>query len=352
MAHLKHNRTRRLTPHLMLLLGANACVTIGDPDRAAYRPPSSTAADARLRPFAGPKVPAALNYPSNSPKESPANWQAILTQRSRIRFEVLHTGRVRVPRSGMLNLAHAKLSTADGSPATDSEMFVDVFAFRFCHKSAGCFLIDSGLDSSFRPETGGNISGAFADEYIRATEQSPGQDIAAQLEAPERASLAWPGQSPALQGVFFTHLHGDHTSGVPALPKDIRYIAGKNEAYINYFLLYYSDHLTGVRELEEIDFDGARFIAPLGPAVYLFSDGSAWAIATPGHSSGHVSYLLMTTDGPVLLTGDASHTRWGFENGVEPGWHANRPQMQASLRQLIAFARAYPRVRVIYGHER
>ena len=60
----------------------------------------------------------------------------------------------------------------------------------------------------------------------------------------------------------------------------------------------------------------------------------------------------MTTDGPVLLTGDASHTRWGFENGVEPGWHANRPQMQASLRQLIAFARAYPRVRVIYGHER
>lgn len=321
-----------------LILSASACITIGDPERAAYQTPP---VEARLRPFA--HQAAAL---------APASWTAVFTQRPRIRFEVLHTGRVRVPRSGVLNLAHPKLSAADGSRGPDSEIYVDVFAFRFCHQSAGCFLIDSGLDDSFRPETGGNISGALASDYIKATEQDPGQDIAAQLAAPERASLAWPGQSPALRGVFFTHLHGDHTSGVPALPKDIRLIAGKNEAYINYFLLYYSDHLAGVRELEEIDFAGAPAIAPLGPAVDLFSDGSAWAIATPGHSSGHVSYLLVTTDGPVLLTGDASHTRWGFENGVEPGWHANRPQMQASLRQLIAFSRAHPRVRVIYGHER
>jgi hypothetical protein len=29
--------------------------------------------------------------------------------------------------------------------------------------------------------------------------------------------------------------------------------------------------------------------------------------------------LARTTTGPVLLTGDTCHTRWGWDNSVEPG---------------------------------
>lgn len=309
------------------------CITTGDPERTPFKAddkPNVTA----YRPVA--VIP--VDHGNAEQGQLNQDWSRILKQKSRIQFQILHTGRVRVPRSGMLNLEHEKLKNK-----SDDEMFVDVFAYHFCHATQGCFLIDSGLDESFRTGKGGNVSGLLAGSYIKGSEQSEGQDIAAMLKSCAAGKK--------LNGVFFTHLHGDHTSGVPALPKDIRYIAGKDEAYINYFLLYYSDHLAGVKQLEEIDFTNAPTLAPLGRVVDLFGDGSFWAISTPGHSNGHVSYLLITQDGPVLLTGDASHTRWGFENEVEPGWTWNREKMRQSLRQLITFAKRYPSVRVIFGHE-
>lgn len=317
-----------------------ACITVGEPPRMAFQRTTEVGADAQSRPVIRP-------YP-NSGADAQVDWPRVLAQKAKIRFEILHTGRVRVPRSGMLNLDHEKLQGQ-----SDSEIFVDVFAFHLCHVSRGCWLIDSGLDASYRENIpGGNVSGLMADSFIKGSEQQAGQDIAAQLQSrTESAGAKRRDAKQEIQGVFFTHLHGDHTSGVPALPKNIRYIAGKDETYINYYLLYHSDHLAGVRSLEEIDFTHAKEQAPLGRVVDLFSDGSFWAISTPGHSSGHVSYLVMTTDGPVLLTGDASHTRWGFENGVEPGWTWNRAKMQESLQQLRNFAQRYPKVRVIFGHE-
>ena len=39
----------------------------------------------------------------------------------------------------------------------------------------------------------------------------------------------------------------------------------------------------------------------------------------PGHTRGSTAYLVRTPQGPVLLTGDACHTRWGWEHDVEPG---------------------------------
>ncbi|MCR9142318.1 MAG: MBL fold metallo-hydrolase [bacterium] len=334
-----------MTTSLVLsLAGFAACITVGEPERT----PFSAGAVQKTHPASNEhsgeddqeNSPTVADYQSGATHAQAADWTRILKQKPQIRFQILHTGRVKVPRSGMLNLDHENLKGQAG----DGEIFVDVYAYRICHTSRGCWLIDSGLDSSFRTGRGGNVSGLMAGDYIKGSEQSEGQDIRAQLDRL--------GDKPTpIQGVFFTHLHGDHTSGVPALPKDIRFIAGKDEAYINYYLLYYSDHLAGVQRLEEIDFTNAPVSSPLGRVVDLFGDGSFWAISTPGHSNGHVSYLLMTTDGPVLLTGDASHTRRGFEMGVEPGWTWNREKMRASLEQLIAFARKYPLVRVIFGHE-
>ena len=38
--------------------------------------------------------------------------------------------------------------------------------------------------------------------------------------------------------------------------------------------------------------------------------------------------------GPVLCTGDTSHTRWGWENGVEPGTYtADQAQNADSLER-------------------
>jgi len=56
----------------------------------------------------------------------------------------------------------------------------------------------------------------------------------------------------------------------------------------------------------------------LESVIDIFGDGSFLAIPTSGHSASHLSYILMTNEGAILLTGDASHTKYGFQNNIEP----------------------------------
>lgn len=281
-----------------------------------------------------------LRDPARKPAELQAqktysDWTKVLQADTQIvDLRILHTGAVEVPLSGMLNLRDSRMKHEQ-----NRRIFVDVFAVWFCHKSRGCYLIDSGLDETF--QHGGNVRGFFASDYISGTRQEPGQDIRSQLSK----------MSATPRGVFFTHLHGDHTSGVPALPKGLEYYVGAGEKYINYWLLYYGNHLDAVPEMREVDIQQGKETPILGKVVDLFGDGSFFAIGTPGHSNAHLSYLLRTPQGPYLFTGDASHTCRGFDLGVEPGWTDDRKQAIASLDKLRTFARAYPAVKVVCGHE-
>jgi glyoxylase-like metal-dependent hydrolase (beta-lactamase superfamily II) len=116
-------------------------------------------------------------------------------------------------------------------------------------------------------------------------------------------------------------------------------------------LVVHVDHLRGLDTLRVIDFSQAPEMPPLGRALDLLGDGSLWAIATPGHSAGHVTYLVNAETGPVLLVGDASHTAWGFAHDVAPGKVVDAAAARASLARLRAFTTQFPQVRVVYGHE-
>ena len=60
----------------------------------------------------------------------------------------------------------------------------------------------------------------------------------------------------------------------------------------------------------------------------------------------------MSTEGPQLLLGDATHTRWGWENGVEPGtFSADIPQSAESLAWLVRLAEDIPNITVHPGHQ-
>ena len=55
--------------------------------------------------------------------------------------------------------------------------------------------------------------------------------------------------------------------------------------------------------------------------------------------------------GPVLLTGDTSHTRWGWEHGVEPGsYTADQPTNLKSLQMLEQLVKRHPAMDVRFGH--
>ena len=69
-------------------------------------------------------------------------------------------------------------------------------------------------------------------------------------------------------------------------------------------------HSTGA-----LDFAGATAGAGFSHALDLFGDGSVRLVSTPGHSPGHVSVVLRTASGPLLLAGDAAYTRRAIAEG-------------------------------------
>jgi glyoxylase-like metal-dependent hydrolase (beta-lactamase superfamily II) len=144
----------------------------------------------------------------------------------------------------------------------------------------------------------------------------------------------------------------DHTAGIPALPPSVDVVTGPEEADDVYQVFGFG-HLGQTPRLHELDFTVAREMPPLGAAIDIHGDGSLWAISTPGHSRGHVSFVVNATRGPVLLTGDASHFAWGFEHDVAPMAPSadDQANARASLQRLRQFAAAYPEVTVFFGHE-
>jgi glyoxylase-like metal-dependent hydrolase (beta-lactamase superfamily II) len=210
------------------------------------------------------------------------------------------------------------------------------------HQQMGAYLIDAGLDASYVDNPYGTNKGMMVEPYLAKGSQEPNTHIAAILEQ----------EKIQLQGVFLTHLHMDHTAGIVDLPKDIPYVAGKNERYANFRFFMQNDHLAGIDELQEFDFAEGIDLPPLGKAIDVFGDGSLWAISSSGHSAGHVIFLINGMDEQVLFTGDACNDHYQFETGIGPGTYSSDLEGgQEVLERIILFKERYPEVKLVYGHD-
>lgn len=154
-----------------------------------------------------------------------------------------------------------------------------------------------------------------------------------------------------------THLHLDHVLGLPDLPKATPVYSGPGDAAErgaqNALMQWlFNDLLSGFGPVRELSFAAdpdQRFAGILD----LFEDGSVWAIASPGHTQGSTSYLVRTPTGPVLLTGDACHTRYGWAHDIEPGtFSSDQPESNKSLAALRSLAARHPTIDVRLGHQR
>jgi glyoxylase-like metal-dependent hydrolase (beta-lactamase superfamily II) len=268
------------------------------------------------------------------------NWNDVLAHPRDVSLTTLQTGVIHMDACLNLDPASPRQADCDHAPRD-----LAVLVHWVHHPRFGDFLVDAGFDDSFakHPPYGNYAEAMTLFNWMNGVtnRQDPGMDLSAQL-----ARL-----NVRPKAVFFTHLHPDHTAGVPGLEPQTEFVFGKAEAS---FLARaaVANHFSGKSKFSGIDFSAAPAIPPLGPSVDLWGDGSFWAISAPGHTDDDIAYLINGAT-PVLLTGDASHFAWGFQAGVAPrGWNtAGTARGYASLEQLRAFAKTYPSVKLIYGHQ-
>lgn len=267
---------------------------------------------------------------------------ALLSEPGPVELESVVSADWQVDRSGLLNL---KNPTAIDAGLVDGPEPIQVFFHVIRHPTQGVFIVDTGVEKALRdsPETsalGGMVRSAMNMEKM----------------AVKMPLADWVAKEPKLDGVFLTHLHLDHIAGAPDLPKNTPVFAGPGEPsakqFMNLFVKGSTDRaLDGLPKISEWQF-APDATGSFDGVLDVFGDGSVWALWVPGHTPGSTAYLIRSTKGPVLLTGDACHTRWGWEHHVEPGtFTADAPRGIASLEKLHAFAAAHPEVEVRLGHQ-
>jgi N-acyl homoserine lactone hydrolase len=269
---------------------------------------------------------------------------AVLDQPGPIEVETVASADWVVPRKGLINLDHPRARAAG---LTDGLEPIQVFFHALRHPSRGLFLVDTGMERALRdhPDQAA-FRGLVASQM--------------HLEALKvHVALGdWLAAHPGpVAGVFLTHLHPDHLTGMADVAAGTPVHAGPGEAsergFVNVFLQPNIDRaLAGKGLLSAWPFvpevDGA-----FEGVVDIFGDGSAWALWVPGHTGGSTAYLLRTPRGPVLLTGDACHTRWGWDHQVEPGsFSSDVPRSADSLARLARLVAEHPGVEVRLGHQR
>ena len=253
-----------------------------------------------------------------------------------IRHEAVLSARWAVPLKGLVNLDDPAAAALSNGPVP---IALPVHVFE--HPTHGLFVVDTGITRD-RAEGGHGAAKGGLRVFLNNVE--PVEPLAAIVER----------QGKSLAGVWFTHLHSDHVLGLPDVDLSVPLMAGPGEleshAGTNALMRRTYRELFRGRSLHTWAFDGTPDVGPLD-AIDIFGDGSALALHVPGHTPGSTAYLVNTTDGRVLITGDCSHTSWGWEHGVTPGTYTeDHAQNQVSLDALRGLADTYGWT-VYMGHE-
>ncbi len=285
-----------------------------------------------------PTTPSKLGTPASSDA-----MLALVDQPGPIVMEKVLAANWVVVRSGLINLNHPAAKLAN---LQDGDEPIEIYFYVLRHPEFGTYIVDSGLEAGFRAAD----SSPRLSWLVKSAMKMDALDV--QITTGEWLAQ----QSSPLEGVFLTHLHLDHIMGLPDVPSETPIYAGPGETSASQFMNVFSrgttDRLLGDgNPLREWPFEpdpADRFAGVLD----VFGDGSLWALHVPGHTPGSTAFLVRTPNGPELLLGDATHTRWGWENGVEPGsFSLDQKQSAESLKTLLDLAARFPQMSVHPGHQ-
>ena len=282
-------------------------------------------------------VPATLGVPSSQQR-----MEALMDSPGPVEVETVVGADWAITRAGLIDLEHP---TAKAAGLKDGDEPIQILVHVLRHPTRGVFLIDSGAVANLDRDPGGAGISWLLRKFMNV-EKLHVRNATADVVARQHAPIA---------GVLMTHLHLDHVSGLGEVPAATPVYIGPGEtearAFMHLFTQGSIDRLIGERgPLQELQ------VAPGTDGfgvLDLFGDGSVFAVLVPGHTPGSLAFVARTPKGPVLLTGDASHTRWGWDHDVGPGTfsedHAGSAAAFKALRQLVS---RHPTTDVRVGHQR
>jgi N-acyl homoserine lactone hydrolase len=216
------------------------------------------------------------------------------------------------------------------------------------HPGAGAILIDTGFHASVAVKPRSNL-GMFGTVIYRDIDMRPEQAAAAQLREK--------GIEPASVGtVIMTHLHPDHASAIVDYPEatflvaSAEWSAASDSSQRDGYVKRQFDHGFDYR-LIDFDSDDANSFSGFARSFDVFGDGSVRVVFTPGHTMGHMSVVLRTAAGEVLVAGDAIFMHRTLEDDHLPNLVADEHLFRRSLREIRQYRKETPDALVIPGHD-
>ena len=230
----------------------------------------------------------------------------------------------------------------------DTWLTAPIQCFLVEHPNAGAVLIDTGFHASVavkpqlepRPRRRVHLQG-----HRHAAEQS----AAAQLRDK--------GIQPSdVKVVIMTHFHPDHASAISDFPEatflvsDVEWEAATEGGPREGYNRSQFDHGFDYR-LVDFDSEQASSFSGFARSLDVFGDGSVRLVFTPGHTLGHMSVVLQTAAGEVLVAGDAIFMHRTLEDDHMPFLLADEHLFRRSLRELRQYVKETPDALVIPGHD-
>ncbi len=137
------------------------------------------------------------------------------------------------------------------------------------------------------------------------------------------------GAPPAkIDYVAVSHIHGDH--------------AGNLKAFKTSKILMQKAEYEAGAKAKAPPFDKGQTIVKLDGDHDVFGDGSVIILSTPGHTVGHQSLLVrLPKTGALVLSGDAVHFKWNWDNKGVPAFNFSKPQTAASMERIAGVLAKY-----------
>ena len=178
----------------------------------------------------------------------------------------------------------------------------------------------------------GDVAGHFPPGIPRRIAQKlvqPVEEIGAQLKA----------RGIAIKDltVVLTHLHGDHTGGLPQL-EGAKILVAKKEFENASSLM---GRISSIPETLPANFKPELFEFT-SSAIQNFAQSyplanNVWVIPTPGHTNNHVSVLIKRDDHWIVIAGDAAYSQAQMLRENMDGMNTNPRATVESVREIKTF---------------